>query len=100
MPENDITGKEAADFLQALCDQKSCHFWFDLEAFLFYPDGSLYPRPFDGIMTDLTMFDTFEKIFCYQYPGVFNNLNLHPQVGEDAGIELYSKYKEYYSVGR
>lgn len=97
MPENDITGKEAADFLQSLCDRKSCHLWFDLEAFLFYPDGSLYPRPFDGIMTDLTMFDNFEKIFCYQYPGVFNNLSLHPQVGEDAGIELYDKYKEYYS---
>lgn len=48
-------------------------------------------------MTDLTMFDNFEKIFCYQYPGVFNNLRLHPQVGEDAGIELYDKYKEYYS---
>ena len=45
-------------------------------------------------MTDLTMFDNFEKIFCYQYPGVFNNLSLHPQVGEDAGIELYDKYKE------
>lgn len=100
MPENDITGKEAADFLQGLCDRKSCHFWFDLEAFLFYPDGSLYPRPFEEIMTDLTMFDNFEKIFCYQYPGVFNNLRLHPQVGEDAGIELYDKYKEYYLVGR
>lgn len=97
MPNNDITGKEAADFLQGLCDRKSCHFWFDLEAFLFYSDGSLYPRPFDEIVTDLTMFDNFEKIFCYQYPGVFNNLNLHPQVGEDAGIELYDKYREYYS---
>lgn len=97
MPENDITGKEAADFLQDLCDRKSCHLWFDLEAFLFYPDGSLYPRPFDEIMTDLVMFDNFEKIFCYQYPGVFNNPLLHPQVGEDAGIELYKKYKSYYS---
>lgn len=97
MPENDITGKEAADFLQDLCDRKSCHFWFDLEAFLFYPDGSLYPRPFEDIMTDLVMFDNFEKIFCYQYPGVFNNPLLHPQVGEDAGIELYKKYKSYYS---
>lgn len=96
MPENDITGKEAADFLQDLCDRKSCHFWFDLEAFLFYPDGSLYPKPFEQIMTELLLFENFEKIFCYQYPGVFNNLSLHPQVGEDAGIELYNKYKSYY----
>lgn len=96
MPENDISGKEAADFLQALCDRTGCHFWFDLEAFLFYPDGSLYPRPFEDILKDLTMFDNFEKIFCYQYPGVFNNLDLHPQVGEDAGIELYKQYKSYY----
>ena len=96
MPENDITGKEAADFLQDLCDRKGCHFWFDLEAFLFYPDGSLYPKPFDQILTELLLFENFEKIFCYQYPGVFNNLSLHPQVGEDAGIELYDKYKAYY----
>ena len=96
MPENDITGKEAADFLQDLCDRKSCHFWFDLEAFLFYPDGSLYPKPFDQILTELLLFENFEKIFCYQYPGVFNNLSHHPQVGEDAGIELYDKYKAYY----
>lgn len=96
MPENDITGKEAADFLQDLCDRKGCHFWFDLEAFLFYPDGSLYPKPFDQILTELLLFENFEKIFCYQYPGVFNNLSLHPQVGEDAGIELYEKYKAYY----
>ena len=44
------------------------------------------------------MFDNFEKILCYQYPGVFNNPELHPQVGEDVGIELYRKYKAYYNA--
>jgi hypothetical protein len=57
---------------------------------------SLYPRDFEGIMNDLLMFDNFEKIFCYQYPGVFNNPDLHPQVGEDKSVDLYNKYREYY----
>lgn len=95
MPESDISGKEAADFLQSLCDRTSCHLWFDLEAFLFYPDGSLYPRDFEGVLRDLKQFGNFEKTLCYQYPGVFNNPEMHPQIGEAAGIELYGKYKSY-----
>jgi hypothetical protein len=96
MPEHDLTGLEAAKLLQGLCDKCGSHFWFDLESFLFNPDMSLYPRDFEGIMNDLLMFDNFEKIFCYQYPGVFNNPDLHPQVGEDKSVDLYNKYREYY----
>src|SRR5690606_11491241 len=48
MPENDLTGKEAADLLQSFCDAAGAHLWFDLEAFLFNPDTSLYPRDMEG----------------------------------------------------
>lgn len=96
MPDGDVSGKEAADFLQTLCDRRKCHLWFDLEAFLFYPDGSLYPRDFEGIVNDLNLFGNFEKILCYQYPGVFCNPELHPRIGEDKAVILYERYGEYY----
>ncbi|MBQ8838308.1 MAG: DUF4434 domain-containing protein [Bacteroidales bacterium] len=95
MPENDLTGREAAALLQKWCDAAGSHLWFDLEAFLFNPDTSLYPRDFEGIMNDLRMFDNFEKILCYQYPGVFNNPEEHPLVGDPRSIDLYNSYREY-----
>lgn len=95
MPEGDLTGKEAADRLQALCDRYGSHLWFDLEVFLFNPDQSLYPRPMDEIIKDLTLFDNFEKILCYQYPGVFSDPEASIQVGEDRTKELFVKYQEY-----
>lgn len=98
MPENDLTGKECADLLQSWCDEAGSHLWFDLEAFLFNPDGSLYPRDFAGIKDDLLKFDNFEKVLCYQYPGVFNNPSFHKVVGEPSSIELcrqYTSYRQY-----
>lgn len=95
MPENDISGYEAASKLQNWCDEAGCHLWFDLEAFLFNEDTSLYPRPIEGIIHDLNMFDNFEKVLCYQYPGVFNNPSEHPVVGDPRSVELYDRYIEY-----
>ncbi len=95
MPENDLTGVAAANLLQKWCDGAGAHLWFDLEAFIFNEDDSLSPRDIDGIISDLTMFENFEKILCYQYPGVFNNCDRHPLVGEEKGIRLYDDYKEY-----
>ena len=95
MPEGDLTGKEAADMLQALCDKYGSHLWFDLETFLFNPDQSLYPRPMEEIIRDLTMLDNFEKILCYQYPGVFSDPAASFQVGEDKTIGLFKAYQKY-----
>lgn len=69
MPDGDLTGKEAANMLQKVCDEAKAHLWFDLEVFLFNPDNSLYPRPVEEIIRDLNLFDNFEKILCYQFPG-------------------------------
>lgn len=95
MPEGDITGKEAADMLQKLCDEAGSHLWFDLEAFLFNPDQSLYPRPIEEIIHDLTLFDNFEKILCYQFPGVFNDSTMSRRIGEERTIKLYNDYQNY-----
>lgn len=95
MPEGDLTGKEAADMLQALCDRYGSHLWFDLETFLFNPDQSLYPRPMEEIIRDLTMLDNFEKILCYQYPGVFSDPDASIKVGEERTIQLFKDYQKY-----
>ena len=98
MPEGDLTGYESAQTLQKFCDEAGSHLWFDLEAFLFNPDMSLYPRPIDQIVGDLTLLDNFEKILCYQFPGVFNAPEIMSRtVGEERTVELYNNYKEYYN---
>lgn len=95
MPENDLTGKEAADMLQKVCDEAGAHLWFDLESFLFNPDNSLYPRPVDEIIHDLNLFDNFEKILCYQFPGVFNDPEMSVRIGEERTVGLFNGYKKY-----
>lgn len=95
MPEDDLSGKEAATILQKLCDDAGSHLWFDLEVFLFNSDQSLYPRPMEEIIHDLTLFDNFEKILCYQYPGVFNDPKTSIRVGEERTVKLFNDYKAY-----
>ena len=95
MPATDISGKEAADLLQKVCDEANAHLWFDLEAFLFNPDNSLYPRPIEQIIHDLNLFDNFEKILCYQFHGVFNDPEMSIRVGEARTINLFNGYMRY-----
>lgn len=95
MPEGDLTGKEAADTLQKFCDEAGSHLWFDLETFLFNPDQSLYPRPMEEIIHDLTLFDNFEKILCYQFPGVFNDPKMSIRIGEERTVKLFKDYQDY-----
>ena len=95
MPEGDLTGKQAAELLQNLCDTAGSHLWFDLEAFLFNGDTSLYPRPIRQIIDDLTLLDNFEKTICYQYPGVFNNPKMSVRIGEPSTVPLFMDYKKY-----
>lgn len=95
MPEGDLTGEQAAKRLQKLCDDSQTHLWFDLEAFLFHKEGYLYPRPINEIIHDLTLFDNFEKILCYQYPGVFNSPDMSIRIGEESTVKLYIDYQNY-----
>lgn len=97
MPEGDLTGKEAADLLQRFCDDAGSHLWFDLEAFLFNPDMSLYPRPIDEIVHDLNLLDNFEKVLCYQFPGVFSDPSWDFRIGEERTVRLFMDYAAYAS---
>lgn len=95
MEDDDLTGRDAAMVLQKLCDDAHSHLWLDLEAFLFHPEGSLYPRSIEGIISDLKIYCNFEKILCYQYPGIFNSPQMSIPLGGNAAVKLYLDYKKY-----
>jgi hypothetical protein len=96
MPEGDLTGKAAIGLLQKYCDQTKTHLWLDLEAFLFNEkEGYLYPRPMSEIKYELDHYDNFERVICYQYPGVFNNPKASIRVGEASTVRLFEAYKKY-----
>jgi len=96
MPEDDITGEEAASFLQEQCDKAGAHLWMDMEAFLFGEYGELYPRPIEGLLSDLERFPNFEKILCFQFAGLFNAPWMSRKPGGEPTVKLYRDYKEYY----
>jgi hypothetical protein len=96
MPEGDLDGKQAINLLQQYCDTAKAHLWLDLEAFLFNEkEGYLYPRPITEIKQDLELFNSFEKVICYQYPGVFNNPKMSVRVGEASTTKLFLDYQNY-----
>ncbi|MFL5788540.1 MAG: DUF4434 domain-containing protein [Flavisolibacter sp.] len=95
MPKGDFTGEEAASILQNLCNKASSHLWMDLEVFDFTQDSSLVPRSIKGLVSDLTRFPNFEKIICYQFPGLLSSpeMSIHP--GGENTIQLYLDYEKY-----
>ena len=96
MPEGDLTGKAAIDLLQKYCNDTQTHLWLDLEAFLFNEkEGYLYPRPMSEIKYELDYYNNFERVICYQYPGVFNNPKASIRVGEPSTVKLFEDYKRY-----
>lgn len=94
MPEGDLTSDQAASLWQEMCDKSGSHLWMDLEAFSF-EGPALIPRPIDGVAGDLQRFTAFEKVLCYQYPGLFNSPESRIKPGGAATVKLYRDYQEY-----
>ena len=95
MPKGDVGGEEAARWMQALCDQAGAHVWMDLEAFLFGTKNDLYPRPVSGLIRDLYQFPNFEKILCFQYPGLLNAPWASRKPGGEDTVQLFLDYKRF-----
>jgi hypothetical protein len=95
MPEKDISGEEAAGLFQKLCNEAGCHLWLDMEVFLFSKDLALYPRPIDGLVSDIQRFQNFETILCYQYPGLMNSPWASRKPGGEATVKLFVDYKRF-----
>jgi len=100
MPEGDITGEQSAAIWQAMCDKAGAHLWMDMEAFLFEDNVALVPRPIAGLIQDLQRFPNFEKILCYQYPGIFNSPTTKVQPGGAPTVVLYKDYQNYLETVR
>ncbi len=95
MPNGDITGEQAAKIWQEMSDQAGSHLWMDMEAFVF-EGKALVPRPIGGLIQDLQRFPNFEKVLCYQYPGMFNSPRSRVKPGGPATILLYRDYQQYF----
>lgn len=101
MPEDDIGPVESANLLQKLCDDAGCHMWLDMEVFLFEDgDVSLYPRPIEQIVEDMKMLPNFEKILCYQYPGLMNAPWARRKPGGNRTVKLFNDYKSFLTKNR
>ncbi|HOD82343.1 MAG: hypothetical protein BWX88_00512 [Planctomycetes bacterium ADurb.Bin126] len=99
MPGRDLSGEQAAELMQKLCDQAGCHLWMDLESFVFGPGSSLVPRPIDDLVSDFTRFGNFEKILHYQFPGLMSSPKMARQPGGPASVKLYEDYLRYLREG-
>lgn len=95
MPDKDLTGEQAAEKLQALCNEANSHLWMDMEVFDFAEGNALVPRPIKGLLSDLHRFPNFEKIICYQFPGLLNSPSMSIKPGGENTVKLYLDYKEY-----
>lgn len=99
MPPDDMTGEEAAAMLQELCDEAGSHLWMNAEVFLFEggveAEVALIPRPIGQIVQDLRRFPNFEKIVCYQFPGLMNSPGMSITPGGPGTVALYRDYLDY-----
>jgi hypothetical protein len=95
MPEGDLTGEQVTDVLRKLCDQAKSQFWLDMEVFLFAKDEALYPRPIEEITEDFKKYNKFEKILCYQFPGLMNPPWANFKLGGEPAVKLYNDYSKY-----
>lgn len=77
-----------------MCDKSGTHLWMDMEAFLF-EGKALVPRPIDGLIRDMQRLPNFEKILCYQYPGIFNAPGSRITPGGPATVVLHNNYLHY-----
>ena len=91
----DVSGEEAAELMQRLCDESGCHLWLDMDVFLFGEKDALYPRPIEGVLSDMLRFPNFEKILCYQYPGLMSAPDASIQPGGEDTVKLFNDYRGY-----
>jgi hypothetical protein len=95
-PKGDLTGEEAALWLQKLCAETGAHLWLDLEVFNFEKStGALVPRPVEGLISDLVRFRNFEKVLCFEYTGLFNAPDTPHPPGGDTTVKLWWDYQKY-----
>jgi hypothetical protein len=95
-PKGDVEGEEVAAWLQKIADEAGAHLWMDLETFVFEkPSGALVPRPIGGLLSDLARVRTFEKVLCFQYPGLMTAPGASAHPGGPETVTLYRDYQNF-----
>lgn len=100
MNPDDLSGVDAAALLQKIADENGAHLWMDMEAFNISKDLTLLVRDIHSLTEELQTFRSFEKILCYQYPGLFSAPDARLQPGGPETVELYRAYQTYYETCR
>ncbi|MBS1451853.1 MAG: DUF4434 domain-containing protein [Lentisphaeria bacterium] len=93
MPEEDLAPEQAIALMQSIADEGGAHLWLDMEIFLFKDDMALYPRPADEIFHELENCRSFEKVLCYQFPGLLNAPGSRLTPGGPETVKLYCDYR-------
>lgn len=93
MPAGDLPPEEAVSLLQHIADEGGAHLWMDMEVFHFRTDTALYPRPAEEIFAELDRFSNFEKVLCYQFPGLLNSPASRRTPGGAETVKLYNDYR-------
>lgn len=95
MPKNDLAGAEAVKLFQKWCDEAGSHLWFDLEIFNFDENYSLCPKTIENIKQDMLAYSNFEKILCFQLPGIFNDPSMSFRIGQESTLTRFMEYLQY-----
>lgn len=105
MRKDDAQGEQVAKRLGQLCEDAGAHFWMDLEVFLANRPPrpgktvrALYPRPIEQITEELQRHPGFEKVLCFQYPGLMTAPDFSPRLGGDEAVRLHEGYRAYVSA--
>mgnify|MGYP000798930601 FL=1 len=89
MPKNDLAGAEAVKLFQKWCDEAGSHLWLDLEVFNFDENYSLCPKTIENIKQDMLAYSNFEKILCFQLPGIFNDPSMSFRIGQESTLTRF-----------
>lgn len=95
LPPTDLTPEEAAELFREIATQANAHLWMDMEVFEFAEDQALAPRKAEDVAAELEQFSGFEKILCYQYPGLFNAPEATRKPGGPETVKLFQDYSIY-----
>ena len=80
----------------AACFQAlACPIFLNLEVFDFDKDNSLCPKSIEDIKRDLLAYSNFEKILCFQLPGIFNDPTMSFRIGQESTLKRFEEYLQY-----
>ncbi len=99
MESDKLTGKEAEKLLRGLCKQAGTHLWIDMELFTFGARSELHPPSIRKVDRILQTYPDFEKVICFQYPGLMNAPWASIKPGGQPTVKLFRDYQTYLKHG-